>query len=170
MFEGSNKYFQFVSGFGAFGFTFLQAIDWFFEKYEIDAFYFNLVLIFLVFGFILSVFYFFYSKKNKEKKDIIDNGKHSLLFRVGNVVVTSALLFLFIYFFTKSNTRKDLIENTLPKIIKAYESGDNLYVFNKTKSLLNEFPENELLNFYLKKLDNHKRTPGYLTLKDVSIV
>ena len=35
MFEGSNKYFQFVSGFAAFGFTFLQAIDWFFEKYEI---------------------------------------------------------------------------------------------------------------------------------------
>tara|TARA_B100001564_G_scaffold80966_1_gene65164 strand:- start:2215 stop:4461 length:2247 start_codon:yes stop_codon:yes gene_type:complete len=152
MFEGSNKYFQFVSGFAAFGFTFLQAIDWFFEKYEVDAFYFNLVLIFLVFGFIVSVFYFFYSKKNKEKKDIIDNGKHSLLFRVGNIVVTSALLFLFIYFFTKSNTRKDLIENTLPKIIKAYESGDNLYVFNKTKSLLNEFPENELLNFYLKKV------------------
>ena len=44
MFEGSNKYFQFVSGFAAFGFTFLQAIDWFFEKYEIDVFYFNLVL------------------------------------------------------------------------------------------------------------------------------
>ena len=42
MFEGSNKYFQFVSGFGAFGFTFLQAIDWFFEKYEIDAFYFRI--------------------------------------------------------------------------------------------------------------------------------
>ena len=42
MFEGSNKYFQFVSGFAAFGFTFLQAIDWFFEKYEIDAFYFRI--------------------------------------------------------------------------------------------------------------------------------
>ncbi|MBC91985.1 MAG: hypothetical protein CMC67_07705 [Flavobacteriaceae bacterium] len=152
MFEGSNKYFQFVSGFAAFGFTFLQAIDWFFEKYEIDVFYFNLVLIFLVFGFILSVFYFFYSKKKKEKKDTSENEKRSFFFRVGNVVVTSALLFLFIYFFRKSNTRKDLIENTLPNIIKAYESGDNLYVFNKTKSLLDEFPENELLNFYLKKV------------------
>tara|TARA_B100001057_G_scaffold501239_1_gene622341 strand:+ start:6020 stop:8266 length:2247 start_codon:yes stop_codon:yes gene_type:complete len=152
MFDGSNKYFQFVSGFAAFGFTFLQAVDWFFEKYKIDAFYFNLILIILIFGFLLSVFFFFYSKKRKKIEKNKTHTKYSHFFRIGNIVITSALLFLFIYFFSKSNTRKNLIENTLPKIIKAYEAGNNFYVFNKTKNLLDEFPENELLNFYLNKV------------------
>ena len=152
MFNGSNKYFQFASGFAAFGFTFLQAIDWFFQKYEIDAFYFNIILIILLIVFVLSVFFFFYTKKNKLNKSSNIDNKNSTYFKIGNIVVSSILLILFIYFFTKSNNRRDLIENNLPEIIKAYELENNLFVFNRSRELLNKFPDNELLKFYLDKV------------------
>ena len=34
---GSNRFFQFVSSFIAFGFTILQGLDWLFEKYNLDG-------------------------------------------------------------------------------------------------------------------------------------
>ena len=51
----SNKFFQFISGFVAFGFTILQGLDWLFQKYSIDSQYFNYVITILVLAFLISL-------------------------------------------------------------------------------------------------------------------
>ena len=43
-----NKYFQVIGGFVAIVFGVLQGIDWLFNKYQIDSFYFNMILIFIL--------------------------------------------------------------------------------------------------------------------------
>ena len=42
--NSSNKYVQLVGGFIAIVFGVLQGIDWLFKKYEINSFYFNIIL------------------------------------------------------------------------------------------------------------------------------
>ena len=46
-----------LGGFIAFGFALLEGIDWLFTKYEIDSFYFNLILVLLLLVFIVSIFF-----------------------------------------------------------------------------------------------------------------
>ena len=61
--NSSNKILQILGGFIAFGFGLLQGIDWLFTKYEIGNFYFNIILILLLLGFIVSIVITF--KKNR---------------------------------------------------------------------------------------------------------
>ena len=43
MANNSNKYIQVFGGFTAVIFGLLQGIDWLFNKYEIDNYYFNII-------------------------------------------------------------------------------------------------------------------------------
>ena len=61
--SNSNKYIQLVGGFIAIVFGVLQGIDWIFKKYEIDSFYFNIILIILLISFIISLIIYFRKRK-----------------------------------------------------------------------------------------------------------
>lgn len=148
---GSNRFFQFVSGFIAFGFTILQGLDWLFEKYNLDGKLFNYILFGLFCSFVISLIVLFIrNKKDASIKSKIKNKKSKLLL-IGNVILTGLFLILFLYFFRKSLSGDDLLTEQLPKISKAFEEKNNLYVFKKTKALLEKFPENEILkNYFIK--------------------
>ena len=147
---GSNKLLQFSGAFLAFGFTILQGMDWLFKKYSIDNKYFNYLLALLVLSFLGSLFFFFL-KKNKSDKSKVGDPKKGNYIKIANVAITSLLLFLFIYFFRKSNSEEILINEILPKISTAYDKGDIYYVFKKTKELLKEYPENKIIYNFLRK-------------------
>ena len=63
--SNSNKYIQLVGGFVAIVFGVLQGIDWIFKKYEIDSFYFNIILITLLISFIISLIIYFRKRRYK---------------------------------------------------------------------------------------------------------
>ncbi len=151
MFNNSNKYFQFISGFLAFGFTFLQGIDWAFKKYSIDGIYFNIVVSILLLAFVGSVIFFFFRNKIPNKRKLDKSTKKTKFLQIGNIVLTTLLLSLFLYFFTKGNRSENLLNTSLPEINAALDRGDNLFVFTRTIELLKSYPENELLQSYLKK-------------------
>lgn len=148
---GSNRFFQVVSGFIAFGFTILQGLDWLFKKYNLDAKLFNYILLVLFSSFVISLIVLLIrNKKNASEKSKIKNQKSKLI-RIGNVILTGLFLVLFLYFFRKSESKDDLLTEQLPKISKAFEEKNNLYVFKNTKALLEKFPENKILkNYFIK--------------------
>ena len=77
---GSNKFFQVLSGFLAFGFTILQGLDWLLKKCDIDGKWFNYVLIALFLSFIISLIILFVkSKKDPPEKS---QSKNSMSFRI----------------------------------------------------------------------------------------
>lgn len=158
MFGNSNKYIQLVGGFVAIVFGVLQGIDWIFNKYEIDSFYFNLILLILISTFILSVVVYFRkrSKSIKQNKKLSKKSKAGLLI---GVFLTAVLIIIFIYFFRKINTNQNLVNQTIPEIIDLYDNGKINQVFSKTKSLLSKYPNNKILKNYFEK------SSGYAYLK-----
>ena len=64
----NNKYLQIVGGFFALTLGILQGIDWLFKKYEIDNYYFNLILIAIFIILVVGLIYYFYSLKLKTNK------------------------------------------------------------------------------------------------------
>ena len=61
--DSQNKYVQIVGGFIAVIFGVLQGIDWLFKKFEIDSFYFNIILVFLLLAFVISIIIYFIKRK-----------------------------------------------------------------------------------------------------------
>lgn len=148
---GSNKFFQVVSGFVAFGFTLLQGLDWLFKKYNLDSRWFNYILLALFLAFLTSIVYLSIKSKKVGSNKPKTNNKKAKFIRIGNVILTGLLLILFLYFFRKSKSKDDLLTEQLPVITNAFDKGDILFVFKKTKSLLENYPENAILeNFYIK--------------------
>lgn len=149
--SGSNKFFQVVSGFVAFGFTLLQGLDWFFKKYNLDSRWFNYILFALFLAFLTSIIYLFVKSKKVEISKPKPDNKKAKFIRIGNVILTGLLLILFLFFFRKSQSKDDLLTEQLPEITNAFDKGDILFVFKKTKSLLENYPDNEILkNFFVK--------------------
>ena len=147
----SNKFLQVISGFLAFGFTILQGIDWLFQKYSIDSKWFNYIIIGLFLAFIASLFYLFIKSKQSESQKPKSNDKKSKYIKVANVLFTGLLLILFVYFFRKSESKNELLTELLPKISKAYDNNNINYVFKKSKELLAEYPDNQILKgFFIK--------------------
>ena len=73
---GSNKFYQVVCGFVAFGFTLLQGLDWLFKKYNLDSKWFNYILIALFLAFLTSIVYLsIKSKKVGSNKPKTNNKK-----------------------------------------------------------------------------------------------
>ena len=147
----SNKFFQIISGFTAFGFTILQGLDWLFKKYTIDGKWFNYIIIFLFLSFVISLIVLFVKNKKNPVKKSKTNNKKGKLIRIGNVVLTALFLVLFLYFFRKSESKDNLLTDQLPEISSAFDKGDLSFVFKKTKLLLEKHPDNIMLNNYFIK-------------------
>ena len=150
MFDNSNKYLQFIGGFLALGFTLLQGIDWVFRKFEIDSFYFNLILI-ILFIFLIGSIVSFVIKANKEKVSTRKPKKISILKFTLNISLTVILLFVFLFFFRKINSTQKLLDEELPRIIQLYDKGKILDVYNLTEKLHELNPKNEVINSYYNK-------------------
>ena len=148
---GSNRFFKFIGGFLAFGFTFLQGIDWIFTKYSIDNKYFNYLLIILLITFFLSIVVLFISSRKGVKNISNAKSKRNRFIKIGNIFLTSILLLLFVYFFRKSYSKDLLLDDLLPKISKAFDNGETYYVFKNSVQLLKSYPDNEILKSFLKK-------------------
>lgn len=147
MSNNSNQSIQLGGGITAILFGVLQGIDWLFNKYEIDNFYFNFILIILLIGLISSLIIFL-ARKNKIKNFSLIKSKKKLLF--GTIIIT-LLLFVFVFFFKKINNNDNLVNEKIPELISLFDNGNINEVFLKTKSLLIDYPDNEIIKNYYGK-------------------
>ncbi len=53
--------------------------------------------------------------------------------------------------FKSAQSKENLLSESLPEITKAFDKGDILFVFNKTKKLLENYPENKIIEDYFLK-------------------
>ena len=165
----SNKFFQVISGFIAFGFTILQGLDWLFKKYSIDSKWFNYIVISLFIAFISSLLILFIKSRKAENQKPKSNDRKSKLLRIANVLFTGLLLILFVYFFRKSESKDELLTELLPKISVAYDKNDLKYVFVKSKELLEDYPENKMLKTFFAKSSSKIKVDSDLKETDVYI-
>ncbi len=140
-----NKYFQIIGGFIAIVFGVLQGIDWLFNKYQIDSYYFNLILLLILISFLTSIIYYLIKKVN-QKSDT--RYKSKILF---GIVSSLLLLIIFYYFYNRINSSQNLINETIPQIIKLYDKGEINKVFLILKDLNQKYPSNEILKNYFDK-------------------
>ena len=143
--NSSNKILQILGGFIAFGFGLLQGIDWLFTKYEIGNFYFNIILILLLLGFIVSIVITFKKNRNVNNNTKKQTSKVKLVI---GTFLSLMLVSLFVYFFKKINDNDSLINEKIPEIIKLFDEGKVNMVFLETKKLIEDYPKNELLKNY----------------------
>ena len=74
-----------------------------------------------------------------------------------NVLISFIALFAIFYLsiinigLKKSSERLNSLDDSLEEIVERFDRGDNLFVFNQTKNLLETFSENKLLKLYNEK-------------------
>ena len=139
--SNSNKYIQLIGGFIAIVFGVLQGIDWLFKKYEINSFYFNIILIVLLLTFLISIFIYF----SKRKKTNSKNKKFGKTFKtrlVVGIISSGLVLLIFTYFFKKINTNQNLVNEIIPELIEVFDKGDISQSFRISRELLEEYPNN----------------------------
>ena len=148
--ESSNKYIQIAGGFVAVIFGVLQGIDWLFKRFEIDSFYFNIILVILLVAFLISIsIYFLRRKKAKsENKKLEKKSKVKLIL---GIILTGLVLLIFVYFFRKINNNQALVSEIIPELIEIYDEGKIAESFNKAKELLKEYPNNDIIKNYYEK-------------------
>lgn len=148
--SNSNKYIQLVGGFVAIVFGVLQGIDWIFKKYEIDSFYFNIILIILLISFIISLIIYFRKRKiaKNQNKNLSKKSKINLLI---GIALTALLILIFIYFFRKINSNQKLVAEVIPNLIGMYDDGKIAETFSKSRDLMESYPNNEIIKNYFNK-------------------
>jgi len=148
--ESSNKYIQIAGGFVAVIFGVLQGIDWLFKRFEIDSFYFNIILVILLVAFLISIsIYFLRRKKAKSENKKLE--KKSKLKLILGIILTGLVLLIFVYFFRKINNNQALVSEIIPELIEIYDEGKIAESFNKAKELLKEYPNNDIIKNYFEK-------------------
>lgn len=148
--NSSNKYVQLVGGFVAVIFGVLQGIDWLFKRFEIDSFYFNIILVILLVAFLISIsIYFLRRKKAKSENKKLE--KKSKLKLILGIILTGLVLLIFVYFFRKINNNQALVSEIIPELIEIYDEGKIAKSFNKAKELLKEYPNNDIIKNYFEK-------------------
>ncbi len=148
--NSSNKYLQLVGGFVAVIFGVLQGIDWLFKRYEIDSFYFNIILVILLVAFLISIsIYFLRRKKAKSENKKLE--KKSKIKLILGIILTGIVLLIFVYFFRKINNNQTLVSEIIPELIDTYDEGKIAESFNKAKELLEDYPNNDIIKNYYEK-------------------
>jgi len=149
----NNKYFKFIITFIVVSFTFLEGIDIIDRMFKISISS-NLILIVLISGFIIGV-YFTYQEIDKDT-ETIQKTKSNNRFNYTkylNILLSLVLISLFIFYFIRGKKNDDFIENKLPAIHEAFESGNIDYVYNSTRNLIKDDKlENTILKSYYEKV------------------
>ncbi|MDC1336344.1 SUMF1/EgtB/PvdO family nonheme iron enzyme [Flavobacteriaceae bacterium] len=166
--NSSNKYIQVGGGFVALVFGILQGIDWLFNRYEIDSFYFNIILIILITVFIISVVIYFLKKKQSKIKNK-SISKKSRLKSITVIVLSISILLVFLYFFKKIKSNENFVNQVIPEIIELYDSGQIGKAFLKSKALFEEYPSNEIIENYFKKSSRYAYLKTDTSGVDVSV-
>ena len=167
--SNSNKYIQLIGGFIAIVFGVLQGIDWLFKKYEINSFYFNIILIVLLLTFLISIFIYF----SKRKKTNSKNKKFGKTFKtrlVVGIISSGLVLLIFTYFFKKINTNQNLVNEIIPELIEVFDKGDISESFRISRELLEEYPNNEIIKNYYNKSSRYVKLKTDKQGIDVSIM
>ena len=167
--NSSNKYVQLVGGFIAIVFGVLQGIDWLFKKYEINSFYFNIILIVLLLAFIFSIYIYFVKRKNSNSsnKKLEKKSKNRLI--VG-IISSGLVLLIFIYFFRKINTNQNLVNEIIPELIEVFDSGEISKSFIMSRDLLKKYPNNEIIKNYYSKSSRYVKLKTDKKGIDVSVM
>ena len=148
--NSSNKYLQLVGGFVAVIFGVLQGIDWLFKRFEIDSFYFNIILVILLVAFLISIsIYFLRRKKAKSENKKLE--KKSKIKLILGIILTGIVLLIFVYFFRKINNNQALVNEIIPELIETYDEGKIAESFKKAKELLEDYPNNDIIKNYFEK-------------------
>ena len=150
MSNNSNKLLQMLGGFIAFGFALLEGVDWLFTKYEIDSFYFNLILVLLLLFFIITIFLNIKKTRNLNK-DISVTRSKSKIKLILTSLLSLILIGIFIHFFKKINDNENLINEKIPQVIKLLDEGNVDIAFLETKKLIEDYPTNEVIKSYFEK-------------------
>ena len=169
MSNNSNKILQMLGGFIAFGFALLEGIDWLFTKYEIDSFYFNLILVLLLLVFIISIF-FNIKKTRKLNKSGSVTGSPSKIKLLLISLLSLTLIGVFVYFFKKINDNENLINEKIPQIIKLFDQNQINLAFLETKKLITDYPKNEILKNYFDKSSTYAYLNTNIDGIDVSVM
>ncbi len=167
--DSQNKYVQIVGGFIAVIFGVLQGIDWLFKKFEINSFYFNVVLAVLLIAFIIAVFVYFIKRK-KAKSENKRLGAKSRLKLISGIILTVSVLLIFLYFFRKINNNQELVSIVIPELIKIYDEGKIPESFLKSKSLAEKYPNNEIIKSYFEKSSKYAYLKTDLDGVEVSVL
>ena len=148
--NSSNKYVQLVGGFIAIVFGVLQGIDWLFKKYEINSFYFNIILIVLLLAFLISISIYILKRKkaNSKNKKLEKKSKTRLII---GIVSSGLVLLIFVYFFRKNNTNQNLVNEIIPELIEVFDSGEISKSFIMSRDLLKKYPNNKIIKNYYSK-------------------
>jgi len=170
MSDNSNKILKMIGGYIAFAFAMLEGIDWMFTKYEIDSFYFNIILIVLFVSFVSSIFVAIRKniKSNKLKQnDNVNNSKTKLGFAA---LLSVILVLVFAYFFNKINDSENLINQKIPEIIKLYDDGQVNLAYLEAKKLLKSYPKNEIIKNYFDKSSRYVYLKTNLDGVDINVL
>ena len=164
----NNKYLQIVGGFFALTLGILQGIDWLFKKYEIDNYYFNLILIAIFIVLMVGLIYYFYSLKLKTNNK--SYSKSILLKIFLGLFIFVSFLFIANYFYNINKQNSILVNDEIPKIIKLYDEGKVSKVFSSVKKLLTVYPNNEILKNYFNKSSKYVYLKTDKSNIDVSVM
>ena len=167
--NSSNKYVQLVGGFIAIVFGVLQGIDWLFKKYEINSFYFNIILIVLLLAFIFSIYIYFVKRKNSNSSNKKLEKKSKTRLIVG-IISSGLVLLIFIYFFRKINTNQNLVNEIIPELIEVFDSGEISKSFIMSRDLLKKYPNNEIIKNYYSKSSRYVKLKTNKKGIDVSVM
>ena len=167
--NSSNKYVQLVGGFIAIVFGVLQGIDWLFKKYEINSFYFNIILIVLLLAFIFSIYIYFVKRKNANSSNKKLEKKSKTRLIVG-IISSGLVLLIFVYFFRKINTNQNLVNEIIPELIEVFDSGEISKSFKMSRDLLKRYPNNEIIKNYYSKSSRYVKLKTDKLGIDVSVM
>ncbi len=167
--NSSNKYVQLVGGFIAIVFGVLQGIDWLFKKYEINSFYFNIILIVLLLAFIFSIYIYFVKRKNANSSNKKLEKKSKTRLIIG-IVSSGLVLLIFVYFFRKINTNQNLVNEIIPELIEVFDSGEISKSFIMSRDLLKKYPNNEIIKNYYSKSSRYVKLKTNKKGIDVSVM
>ena len=144
-----SKSFKLTASYLGICFVALQVLDPLSERKIISESLFRVLVYLLVGGTPVPFFIGFFNDKSSGK---FIKKKLNL-----NVVASFMALFTIFYLSIKnielkqSSKRLNSLDYSLEQIIDKFDNGDNLFVFNETKKLLDSFPENRLLKLYYEK-------------------
>lgn len=150
MFKTPSSYSKYVVTFLAFAFTLIQGVDFVLLKLDIQSNYMPYLLVLLLLAFFVGLIVV-WKKQKPSKSDTSSKPKKKWTLYL-NIFVTLILGALFVYYFQKGRTDESLLNEGLPEIITAYDNDELVFVYTKTKALLDEGNDNPIVKSYYEKV------------------